>query len=116
MTTPSFRGLLAQASLPPPGGADDGVSRRLVVGPAARRRGGGPPLYRGLLAGVARDVRGHGRDLLVAELILERRHAAAAVLDLMLDRVLRRLELVEVRADVPGRVSGGEGVAGGAVL
>src|SRR3954462_11730888 len=111
MTTPSSRGLLAEASLPPRSGADDGVSRRLVVGPAARRGGGGPPLYRGLLAGGARDVHGDRGALLVAELSLDRRHRPAADLDLMLDGALRRLELVEVRPDRSRRVSRSERVA-----
>src|ERR1700755_1316204 len=64
-----------------------------------------------LLAGGRRDELRDRGDLGGGERPLERRHDAAADLDLMLDDRLAPLQLVEVRADVAGRAGGRERVA-----
>ena len=60
------------------------------------------------------DVVGDGRDLGVAEAVAERRHAAAAVADLLRDLVLAQVDAVELRADRALRVRGPERVAAAA--
>src|SRR5215208_2896276 len=65
-------------------------------------------------AGGLGDVHRDGFDLLVAELVPERRHPAAAVAHLLLDLLLRGHRLVEVRADAPGGAGRLERVAAAA--
>ncbi len=77
---------------------------RARTGCGARRR-------RGLLAGDRRDVVGDRLDLRVAQTTLERRHAAITVGHLVDDLLLRRLLLVEVRADVAVAAAGRQRVA-----
>src|SRR4029078_5651481 len=81
-----------------------------------RRPRGAPDrlIARGLLAGVLRDVVGDGLDLCLAQLALERPHPALAVRDAVDHELLRRLRLVEVRADGAGRPCRPERVATGA--
>src|SRR3954451_5976332 len=74
----------------------------------------GPTESLRLLPRDLRHVGRHGLDLRRAQLALERRHRAAADLDLVRDDVLRRLERVEVRPDVAARPCVLERVAAGA--
>ena len=60
---------------------------------------------------VARDELGHGRDLLVGELVAERGHSAAAVADDALDRRGVQRDVVEVRTGRSRGSRGGQRVA-----
>jgi len=66
--------------------------------------------------GVGRDVRRDIPDLHRCQLLPERRHRSAAAFYLHAHEIVRRLQLVEVRADLPVRVGRGKSVAAAAGL
>ena len=88
-------------------GSNPSIADMWGPGPATSHRDGYLPAFVG-------DEVGDRCDLLRRVGVLERRHRAHAVRDALDHELLRRLRLVEVRADVAGRIRRGERVAAAA--